>query len=34
MKKIALLIIYNHRYDKNIDRLEKIYKGKFLIYTI
>lgn len=29
MKKIALLIIYNHRYDKNIDRLEKIYKGKF-----
>ena len=27
--KIALLIIYNHRYDKNIDRLEEIYAGKF-----
>lgn len=29
MNKIALLIIYNHRYDKNIDRLEKLHKGKF-----
>ncbi|MBR2165594.1 MAG: hypothetical protein IJ915_03500 [Paludibacteraceae bacterium] len=29
MNKIALLIIYNHRYDKNIDRLENLYKGKF-----
>ena len=29
MNKVALLIIYNHRYDKNIDRLEKSYKGKF-----
>ena len=29
MTKIALLIIYNHRYDKNIDRLEKLYQGKF-----
>ena len=28
-KRIALLIIYNHRYDKNISRLEKIYKDKF-----
>lgn len=27
--KIALLIIYNHRYDKNIERLETIYAGKF-----
>lgn len=29
MKKIALLILYNHRYDKNIARLEDIYKGRF-----
>lgn len=28
-KKIALLIIYNHRYDKNIAKLNAIYKGKF-----
>lgn len=28
-KKIALLIIYNHRFDKNIPRLEALYKGKF-----
>ena len=27
--KIALLILYNHRYDKNIPRLEKLYEGKF-----
>lgn len=27
--KIALLIIYNHRYDKNIARIEKIYAGRF-----
>lgn len=33
--KIALLIIYNHRYDKNIERLETIYAGKFTnIYHI
>ena len=29
MNKIALLIIYNHRYDKNIGKLEKLYKDKF-----
>ena len=35
MTKIALLIIYNHRYDKNIDRLENLYKDKFsYIYHI
>lgn len=28
-KKIALLIIYNHRYDKNIPVLEKLFKEKF-----
>lgn len=27
--KVALLIVYNHRYDKNISRLEEIYKQKF-----
>lgn len=27
--KIALLVIYNHRYDKNIPRIEKLYEGKF-----
>lgn len=27
--RVALLIIYNHRYDKNISRLEEIYKEKF-----
>lgn len=26
---VVLLIIYNHRYDKNIDKLEAIYKEKF-----
>lgn len=29
MKKVALLIIYNHRYDKNIPRLEEIYSDRF-----
>lgn len=29
MDKIALVIIYNHRYDKNIPILEEIYNGKF-----
>lgn len=27
--KICLVIIFNHRYDQNIDILEKIYKGRF-----
>lgn len=27
--KIALLIIYNHRFDKNIPVLEELFKGKF-----
>ncbi len=29
MSKIALVIIYNHQYNKNIDILERIYKGRF-----
>lgn len=29
MNKVGLLIIYNHRYDKNIPRLEEIYRGRF-----
>lgn len=29
MTKIALLIIYNHRYDKNIPVLENIYRDRF-----
>lgn len=28
-QKICLIIIYNHRYDCNIEVLEKIYSGKF-----
>jgi hypothetical protein len=27
--KVALIIIYNHRYDRNIDILEGIYAGRF-----
>ena len=27
--KIALLVIYNHRFDKNIPVLEELFKGKF-----
>jgi hypothetical protein len=26
---VALVIIYNHRYDKNIDILESIYANRF-----
>ncbi|MFD1095246.1 hypothetical protein [Salegentibacter chungangensis] len=29
MNKVALIIIYNHQYNKNIDVLEKIYKDRF-----
>lgn len=29
MIKIALFILYNHHYTKNIDRTEELYKGKF-----
>lgn len=29
MNKVGLLIIYNHRYDKNIPRLEEIYRKRF-----
>ena len=29
MNKIALFILYNHHYTKNIDRTENLYKGKF-----
>ena len=27
--KIALLVLYNHRYDQNIPRIERLYEGKF-----
>lgn len=27
--KIALLVIYNHRFDRNIKRINDLYKGKF-----
>jgi len=27
--KIALVVIYNHRYDKNIDIIEELYKNRF-----
>jgi len=29
MSKICLVFIYNHRFDKNIDKLETIYKRRF-----
>lgn len=29
MNKIALLVLYNHRYDKNIPIIENLYKDKF-----
>lgn len=29
MSKVALIIIYNHQYNKNIDILEKIYSSRF-----
>ncbi len=29
MYKVCLLIIYNHRYDGNIEKIEKIYSGRF-----
>ena len=28
-KEVALIIIFNHRFDKNIDILEKIYRNRF-----
>lgn len=28
-RKVALLVVYNHRYDKNISRIESLYNGKF-----
>lgn len=28
-KKVALLVIYNHRFDKNIPLIDKIYEGRF-----
>lgn len=27
--KIALLVLYNHKYDKNIEKIKELYKGKF-----
>lgn len=27
--KVALLVIYNHRYDKNISRINELYNGRF-----
>ena len=29
MGKIALVVIYNHRYDSNISRVEDLYRGRF-----
>ena len=29
MNKIALFVLYNHHFTKNIDRTEELYKGKF-----
>ena len=29
MEKVALIIIYNHKFDQNIDVLEKLYQGSF-----
>lgn len=29
MNKVALIIIYNHRYDRNIELLEQAYEGRF-----
>ncbi len=29
MGKVCLIILFNHRYDANIDRLERIYKNRF-----
>ena len=29
MEKIALIIIYNHQYNKNIEILERLYEGRF-----
>lgn len=29
ISKVCLLIIYNHRYDANIDKLERIYQSRF-----
>jgi hypothetical protein len=29
MGKVALIFVFNHRYDKNIDILERIYKDRF-----
>ena len=29
MTKTALLVIYNHRFDKNIPRIDKLYEGRF-----
>ncbi len=28
-KKLALLVVYNHRYDKNIPVIDKIYQNRF-----
>lgn len=27
--KVALIFVFNHRFDKNIEKLEEIYKGRF-----
>lgn len=29
MNKIALMVIYNHRYDRNIPRIEELYRNRF-----
>lgn len=28
-EKIKLIVVFNHRFDKNIDKLRKMYKGRF-----
>lgn len=28
-KEICLVLVYNHRFDSNIDKLEQVYRGKF-----
>ena len=29
MSKVALMILFNHNYEQNLDRLDQIYKGRF-----
>lgn len=29
MDKVALLVVYNHRFDRNIPKIDSLYQGKF-----